>query len=315
MSLTRLAPQRGRTLIELLVAIALGLLILLGVGGLYLSSNQTTRAATSLAGAENVGQVALAMIGNSIRRSGYSEIIGTELSGLSVNVLYQGPTLRACSGARFVGDNPDNACGTSVEGAPDSLAIWFQANNALASEQGVTDDCVGSAASTVTVTDPNFSPRVASIPVVSNNFFVEGNNLRCAGATTQPLLSGVEDMKVYFGFDDFAFNNPAMLDVAPAARSVRDAAAINSKGSAPGSSFSAWDYVVSITVCVLVRTEEQGVSTQSGTITYQQCPQNADQAAGHEAIATETAADGRIRRAYTQTFAVRSRSRPSPLAG
>ena len=309
------ARQRGRTLIELLVAIALGLLILLGVGTLFLASNQSTRSATNVATTENVGQVALTLIGNSIRRSGYSEIIGTEYSGLSTNMLYQGPTLRACRGARFVGDDPNNACGTAVAGAPDSIGIWFQADNALASSQGANDDCVGTTPGNTPVTNANYLPRVANIQVVQNSFHVDSNNLRCrGGADTQPLLTGVEDMKVYFGFEDFAYANPALLETIPAARSVRDASYIN--GLAPPSPlFSPWDYVVSATVCVLVRTEEQGVSAQGANVQYQPCPQNAAQAAGTEAIAAVTATDGRVRRAYTQTFSVRARTKPSPLEG
>lgn len=306
------AAETGRTLIELLVAIALGLLILLGVGTLYLSSNQSTRVATNVASAESVGQVALSLIGTSIRRSGYSEVIGTEYSGLSNNVLYQGPTLRACTGARFGSDNPNNACGASVAGAPDSIAIWYQADNALASSQGATDDCVGTQPVLQNVTNANYVPRVAQIRVVQNNFFVAGNNLRCAGgADEQPLLTGVEDLKVFFGFDDFGYANPAVLDVIPAARSVRTATFINAL-AAPSPLFSPWDYVVSVTACVLVRTEEVGTSSQGAAVTYTPCPQTADQAAGLVAIPQVTENDGRVRRAYTQTFAVRMRGKPSP---
>jgi type IV pilus assembly protein PilW len=307
--------QQGRTLIELMVAIALGLLILLGVGTLYLSSNQTTRSATNVATAENVGQVALTLIGNSIRRSGYSEIIGTEYSGLAVNMLYQGPTLRACRNARFVGDDPNAGCGPTAANAPDSIGIWFQADNALAATQGATDDCVGTAPGNTAVTNANYLPRVANIRVVQNSFHIDNNNLRCrGGADVQPLLTGVEDLKVYFGFDDFGYANPALIDTIPIARSVRDADFINGL-TAPSPLFSPWDYVVSITVCVLVRTEEVGVSAQGATVTYPQCPQNAAQAAGTQAIATATATDGRVRRAYTQTFSIRSRTKPSPLEG
>ena len=306
------APQAGRTLIELLVAIALGLLILLGVGTLYLASNQSTRVATNVASAESVGQVALTLIGNSIRRAGFSEIIGTEYSGLSNNVLYQGPTLRACTGARFGSDNPNNACAATVAGAPDAIAIWYQADNALASSQGATDDCVGTQPALQAVANGHYVPRIAQIRVVQNNYFVVGNNLRCAGgADEQPLLTGVEDLKVFFGFDDFGYTNPAVLDVIPAARSIRTATYINGL-AAPSPLFSPWDFVISVTACVLVRTEEAGVSAQGAAVTYTPCPQTADQAAGLAPIPTVTVNDGRVRRAYSQTFAIRARGKPSP---
>ena len=307
--------QRGRTLIELLVSIALGLLILLGVGGLYVASNQSTRSATNVASAENVAQVALMLIGHSIRRSAYSEIIGTEDTGFSNNVLYAGPTLRACRGARFVGDDPNAGCDAAAAGAPDSLALWFQADSALAAAQGGTDDCVGTAPAMVAVTNANYVGRVATIPVVQNNFHVVGADLRCrGGADTQPLLSGVEDLKVYFGFDDVAFANPGDPGVIPAARSVRDADFINGLPR-PTADTTGWDYVVSVTVCVLVRTDEPGVTATGSTAGTPLCPQDAAQAAGTAPVATLLATDGRIRRALTQTFAIRARAKASPLGG
>lgn len=302
----------GRTLIELLVAIALGLLILLGVGTLYLSSNQSTRVATNVASAESVGQVALTLIGNSIRRSAYSEIVGTEDYGLSNNVLYRGPTMRGCTGARFGGDNPNNACNPTVAGTPDSIGIWYQADNALSASQAPTDDCVGTQPALQNVSNEYYRPRVGQIRVVQNNFFVAGNNLRCAGGLDeQPLLTGVEDMKVYYGFDDDAFANPVEADRVLAARSLRTASFINAL-PAPFALSSPWDWVVSVTVCVLVRTEEAGVSAQGAAVTYTPCPQTADQAAGLAAIPAATANDGRVRRAYSQTFAIRARGRPMP---
>lgn len=316
--------QHGRTLIELLVAIALGLLILLGVGGLYMSSNQSTRAATSVATIDNVGQVALTLIGNSIRRAGYSELIGTEYSGLLSNSLYRGPSLRGCREERFAGDDPSAGCpaATGTAGASDAIAVWFQADNALSASQGVTDDCVGSTPpQTTPVGNANYQPRVANIRLVQNNFYVNNGNLVCAGATnTQPLLTGVESLKVYYGFDDFAFANPAVLDINPAARSIRDADFLNAQ-PAPSADLTAWDFVVSVTVCVLVRTEERGVSTQqAAAVPYQPCPQTAAQAADPSTIPTLTPPTtdpnaGAVRRAFTQTFAVRTRGRPSPLAG
>lgn len=305
----------GRTLIELLVAIALGLLILLGVGSLYLASNQSTRSATNLASADNVGQVALTLIGSSVRRAGYAELIGTEYLGLANNTLYQGPTIRGCSGARFTNsDDPNSACGPTVAGAPDSIALWYQADNALASSQGPTDNCVGNQPALQNVTYANYVPRVAQIRVAQNNFFINGNSLSCNGnGTTQPLLNGIEDLKVWYGFDDFAYQNPGVPDIVPAARSLRTASYISGL-AAPSPLFSPWDYVVSVTVCVLVRTEEVGTSAQGASVTYTQCPQSANQAAGIDALPTQTATDGRARRTFTQTFAVRVRGRPNPLA-
>lgn len=322
---TTMHAQVGRTLIELLVAIALGLLILLGVGGLYMSSQQSTRAATSVASADNTGQVALSLIGYSIRRAGFSELAAAISAGSGggedrrASLAYQGPSMRGCSSAGFGSNNPANACGTASTGAPDSLAIWFQAENALGASQGggATADCAGNV--------PGFTAVGVSVPgsllVAQNLYYVDTTNgtLMCRGGTVNapgtatPILNGVEDFKVFYGFDGASYALPAVPGN-PAPRSVRTAAEMATL-AAPTANLTAWDYVVSVTICILVRTEEASVSSQGTTATYQPCPQTSRQAAGLDAIPAATSTDGRIRRAIVQTFSVRSATRPNPLAG
>jgi type IV pilus assembly protein PilW len=314
--------QRGRTLIELLVAIALGLLILLGVSGLYVASQQSTRATTGVASSENTANVALSLIGASIRRAGYGEIAGAYTSlptggeARLASLLYQGRSLAGCNGARFASDDPNNACGTTGADAPDALGVWYQADSAIASAQAGTDDCVGTTPTAV-ATPPQYQSAAATMRIVQNSFYVVNNELRCRGSagTDQPLLNGVEDLKIFYGFDDTAFAAPE-ADMDPVARTMRTATELNGMPDptpASASALSAWDYVVSVTVCVLVRTEEQGVSATGSTVTYNRCPQNVNQMLGTEAVSTATATDGRVRRAHTQTFAVRCRDRPTPL--
>lgn len=333
-------PQRGRTLIELMVSIALGLLILAGVGGLYLASNQSTRAAVGLASSENVGNVALSLIGASIRRAGYGEIAGSSTSAPSggearlASLLYQGRNLAGCGNARFVSDTPSDdpfaagncqTAGTSTATewatgvwAPDAIGVWFQADNGLASSQQPTLDCIGETPAAVTVPAGYFGRVTGNqVNVVRNSFYVANGSLMCRGnaATSQPLLNGVEDLKVFYAFDDNAFANPG-ADMDPVARSLRRADWINGQADptpASTSTLSAWDYVVSVTVCVLVRTEEQGVSSGGATVTYRGCPQTVAQVLDPASITATTATDGRIRRAHMQTFAVRGRARPQPL--
>jgi type IV pilus assembly protein PilW len=313
MKSTTVHLQDGRTLIELLVAIALGLLILLGVGTLYLGASQSTRSMSGLASAEESGTVALRLIGNSIRRAGYAEIIGTEVGSIRGNLLYSGPLVRACTGVAF--DDiaaGDFDCGTATA-APDMLAVWYQSDNVLASPQGATEDCLGNVVPLVSVADPEYAARVTDMRVVRNIYRINGNALQCrgnSGVAWQTLLDGVEDLKVYFGFDDVAFANAVTWTERPAARSIRSAAEIHALAD-PSPVISRWDFVVSVHVCVLVATTDQGVTAQAGQ-TYQRCPQSADQARGTVAIPTATSADGRIRRAYTEVFTVRSRATPTP---
>jgi type IV pilus assembly protein PilW len=306
--------ERGRTLIELLVAIALGILILLGVGSLYLGASQSTRSMTGLASAEESGAVALRLIGNAIKRAGYAEIIGTGDNNFRENLLYSGPLVRACKGVAF--DNiatDDYDCGAATA-APDMLAVWFQADTALARPQAETQGCLGNDVITpLPVANGDYRARVPEIFVVRNIYRINGNRLQCRGTDDpnfETLLDGVEDLKVYFGFDDLAFANPAIGTERPTARSIRSADEIHALTD-PAPTLSRWDYVVSVHVCVLVATGEAGVTAAAGQ-TYELCPQTADQARGLAAIPTAISADGRIRRAYTEVFTVRSRAAQTP---
>jgi type IV pilus assembly protein PilW len=305
--------QHGRTLIELLVAIALSLLILLGVGTLYLGANQSARISGNVASVEETGQILLSLLGSAIRRAGYSEIVGTD-PGVRLNLLYDGPTVRGCVNQHFEDPNAgDFDCVAVAGGTGDALAIWYQADSVLAAAQGASLDCLGNAAPMWAITNPSYAGRVpgGQLPLVRNVYFARNGSLFCLGngnPNPQPLADNVLDFKVYFGFDDDGYANAANTGERPSARSIRTANEINAL--APANLISPWDFVVSVHVCVLIRTPEAGTTAGAGA-TFRGCPQNAAEAAG-EAPAQALPADGAIRRAYTQVFTVRSRAAPTP---
>ena len=319
--------ERGRTLIELLVAIGLGLLILLGVGTLFMGSNQSSRASVSVASAEETGQVILSSIGAAVRRAGYAEIVGVSEKPSRSDLLYSGPHVQGCVGANFVLDGAGDpvldgngffTCGATVAGAPDSLAVVFQADSVISSPQGPTADCLGQAALLVAIADPNYRARVVGgqLPLVRNIYALNGTDLTCRGngnaGVPATLIGEVEDFKVYFGFDDDARATPLANTGRPVARTLRDATYIRGLNAA-GPNFPPWDFVITVHVCVLIRSVETGVTAQTGTPQHMPCPQTAAEAAGTTAIAAvNSPADGRVRRAYSQVFTVRSRAAPAP---
>jgi type IV pilus assembly protein PilW len=321
--------ERGRTLIELLVALALGLLILLGVGTLYLGANQSTRALSNIATSEESGNVVMAIVGNSLRRAGYSEIVGTSLMELNDNVLYGGPILRGCNGKEassdFLGCSTTNA-------ASDTLVVWFQAEQAVAPgrRDDAVDDCLGQRAPSAEVTNADFAARVAAdgadvskggraagrVRLVRNVFRVADNGLTClgnGGNAGQVLVPNVEEFRVFFGQDDVAFGSPGQSSRRPQARKIVDAATLNA-ATPLSNGMTAWDYVVSVHVCAVMRTQDAGVTAQS-SFEYSRCPRTAAEAADPAATSLrETSTDGIARRSYSQVFAVRSRAAASPAS-
>ena len=67
--------QQGRTLIELIIAMTIGLVIVIGVSSLYISSSGISRTANQVSTTEQAGQLAMLLIGESLKLSAYGEIL------------------------------------------------------------------------------------------------------------------------------------------------------------------------------------------------------------------------------------------------
>ncbi|MFN7573130.1 MAG: PilW family protein [Betaproteobacteria bacterium] len=310
--------QRGRTIVELMVVVALGLVILLGVGTLYLTADRSAQEAERGAVIEDSGRVALRIIGDAARRSRYSEIVST--NSLPSNAVLYGSggavLLRGCTGQRFSTDEPPEC--TAVAGAVgDALLVGYQANNVLASTQGpAARDCLGNTAPNLATTEAISSLGFPTVPVARNIFYLAGNNLMCLGngnATPQAIVGDVTDFRVFFGYDDRVKTalpgvGAASLATPPQATSLRTAAYIDAQsgvGDVP-----AWNWVVSAVVCLELRGPPNSATAGEQ---YQPCPRENSTTRLVEETDPIAVPDTRLRRTYTQTFAIRS-LRASTLA-
>lgn len=116
----------GFTLVELLIAMLLGLVVILGVGSMFISSQQVYRTSKALADAQDSARVAFEMLSRDIRHAG---LTGCGNQGRVANVLAAGPNNggsawwaggNAIRG--YAGNDPDVAAGTAkgarVAGTP-----------------------------------------------------------------------------------------------------------------------------------------------------------------------------------------------------
>ena len=142
-----LRSQGGRTLIELLISIAIGLVIVAGVASLYLSSSQVSRVANQVGAVEDSGQLAMFVLGDAIRMAGFGEIVGSSATSPLGQTQFAGPQLRACANGTFTNpwaNPPDLTCVPSgLPAGPDQLWVSFQSDNVKASAQGALGDCLG----------------------------------------------------------------------------------------------------------------------------------------------------------------------------
>ncbi|CAN5417654.1 hypothetical protein BH09PSE6_BH09PSE6_19050 [soil metagenome] len=353
--MTTIHHSRGRTLIELLISMTIGLIITAFVAGIFLTSTQTSRVVNQLGSIEDSGRTVMALIGNNIKQAGYAEIFGSDLAlgSADTSILYHSQTLfgvnknlggcistAPTTNARFesTGGYPagkvDAACigaaadtvsaGNPVTGN-DALMVRFQGNTALAAEQGQLFDCLH--AEVPLELDSNSG---LLRPVVQNTYYVDNGNLMCRGNgngqtaletrnaaawnAPQALINNVEQFKVYYGFDDVRYAdtyvNKAVLHQ-PTVRSMRDAGYLNGLSALTAEGLSPWDYVVSVYVCFVVRSDRgEGGLTAETAGSYLPCPANS--AAAAAPLVAQSTTDGVLRRTYTQVFNVRARSSSDP---
>jgi type II secretory pathway pseudopilin PulG len=307
--------QEGRTLIELLIAMALSLVIVAAVGSLYYFTSQSARVSQNSSSAEERGRVAIFLLADPVSMAGYGPITSADLSTRYGLTPMAGPHLRACSNGRFADvANLDFTCVASADPG-DALFVAFQAESTgVSAPQGSAPlgDCAGGVAP--------FVPAAGGVPTVRNAYSIAtmqsgALEFGCLGNGTPawtPLVRGVEDFKVYFAFDTEGYNlagvRPKTLTPKPSA--FMTAAQLNAlpvvQNSDPSSSASdAWNHVIAVLVCVQVITAEVG-TTVGGVYTFQPCPQNEVEAA--TGAAALTVSDGLSRRTITQFISLRSRT-------
>lgn len=321
------ARQSGRTIVELMIAITIALGVVAGMAGAYVGASRTAKVAGQMAGIADSGQLAMMLIGDAIRQSGYGEIVGSDLvlgSGdvgayRSQTMFADGPNIAGCTGAPFDDDTAAApGCAAAANADFDALMVRFQGDAMIPPAQGPITDCLGTLAPAAPLPAGHVgAARAANRPIVQNAYFGANGALWCRGngrgaigdafADAQQLLGNVEQFKVFYGFDDVRHATPGTA-AAPTVRSLRDAAFLN---ALPADTMP-WDYVVSVHVCMRVRSGEADGTALAvrASNTFVRCPLTAAEAAGP--LPTEVATDRALRRTYTQVFTVRARSTANP---
>ena len=331
-SVSSRAFQAGRTLIELLIAMAIGLVIVIGVSSLYLSSSGISRTANQISTAEQAGQLALLLIGDSMKRAAYGEIIGSDYAAQG-QTLMDGVHLAGCTGTTFTDPfpayvlppaaqtPPDLSC--TVASGGDTVYVRYQAAPVIAqmlpaAVAGISmRDCGASLLNQDQVLSPVQLRAGAGLvrPMVTNVFRRDpvNNTLDRAGygnaGTFLTLLQNVVEFRVFYRFDDAAYTpgSSGVTNAIPFGGSIRDATAINALAGA----IDPWNYVVAAMVCLTIQTDEVSSGPSVTNFAAPRCPVNALEAETGLGLVTTTT-DGRIRRTFSQVFTLRNRATPSP---
>lgn len=257
--------QHGRTLIEVMVAITIGLMLSVGILSVYGANRHTYRTSADLQRMQAAGQLALDRLAFQVRMAGYGRLIDA-FTTVAAPSTFSGNPVYVCAGpyvdATVAGETPP-CVGTP---GPHTLQIRYLVDDAAVTGAGDNRDCLG-----FTV------PEVGGRRMVQNRFYIENNTLMCVGngLTPAPLIPNVEDLVVMLRVGD------------PFTRAEQ---VVSPEG------FSAWDRVIGVELCVLVRSDDTGLVDAAG-----------NQQAGRDCRNAPLTADGRLRRTFTQVVTLRNR--------
>lgn len=157
------SKESGLTMVELMVAMAIGLFLVAVIATLFVGAKQTYRSQDNLSRLQENGRFAMELLGRNIRDAGY-----TNISFAPPASLYAPPSATSFSGTAITG----------TDGAPDSITVSYDA----------ATDCLNAAA-----------PGGRAVNAFSIN---ASKQLICLGngsATSQVLLDDVEDMQILYG--------------------------------------------------------------------------------------------------------------------
>ena len=170
--------QTGLSLIELMIAMVLGLLVIAGVGEVFLSGRAAQNLQQRIGAVQENGRFALLFLQRDIRMAGFPKVgvppIDAFNKAAQPAVTCPSPLTTAaitCDGGGTVSDE---------------IAVSYQG----------TADCLGQA--------------VAG-GVVVNTFYIDTRRLMCRGngnAQGQPLVDGIENMQILYGEDFDAPDTP-----------------------------------------------------------------------------------------------------------
>jgi type IV pilus assembly protein PilW len=298
--------MRGRTLLELMIAMTIGIVILGAMIAVYVTTGTSSRQATAVSQMNEDAAIAFSFINSQLRMAGFSiprkgvplgsaMVDGVLVSHPDRNLI--GAGLRACDHGFTNSTVAFNAlaCGTgSTSGA--AFAVRFEGADPAGTDEfrfllPPNIDCLGQTVRSARFTMGSLN---VSYPLVESRFSAAisessgTSDLSCAGNgnafVNQPMVQNVADMRLRFGIAADGASSRVV-------QYLNTAAEVDALG---GTDDQNWSRVVTVRLCLVMRSASASPA-DVGT-NYINCDGT-----------TATATDGFIRRSYVQTAAVRNR--------
>jgi len=304
--------QRGVTLVELMVSITIGLILVLFISSLYLSSRQSYRINDDSSRLQEEGRAALYLLGNNLVQAG-SGVLTMSTTGVLPKTNFETlmqtePALypfRACSTGFTNPAGQDFSC--AVVGTP-AFEVSYMVDAAYNANTGAGADCNGQSVSFKANPATQFligdTNRYAT-----NRFYLNNGTLFCAGngsATPQPILDGVVAMQVSYGV-----NQLTVLGTPDDTRGFRSADTVmTTEAEVAGMPVGAniqekWRNVVRVEICLELQSQNQ---VRTGPQTYVNCN---GQVVNIPYILGDATNDKRLHTVVTGVYTLRNNASPA----
>lgn len=277
-----LSRQAGRSLIELMVALAIGLVIMGSVLLISVSSVGTGDKQNAVARLNEDAAIIGNILNAHLRVAGYSAIRSPIQPAINSapppSSNYVGPPVRGCENGI---NNPTEddwnlvTCRAGVNTLPDGFAVMYEAtpDNTMPTAGNTPTDCLGNALPLVAsarVGEPQYTLAV-------NRFYVDDNvqtgnrALYCDGnggaGLPQPLVDNVEDMQITYGVAAVPTAADVNVPQTPFFEPVQflradqvDALPPFPAGAPP---IDNWQRVVSMRICLLMRSDDNALDVRN----------------------------------------------------
>lgn len=307
--------QNGRSIVELMIAVTIGMVILISVSSLFYANKKTFRATDDKSRLDEEGRLALSLLSFHIRMAGYGTLLSSvekseddtvapvkvqpavytsfaDSKGASTDAI------RGCSGG-FTDTSAALAslvCNSTTTD-PDAFLVRYVVDQYSdnTTSANVPTDCLGAAVLPTTIPADNAKKKggVQTEYIVENRFYIKTTNgtpeLYCQGnggltSSTdtlkpgQPIAENVEKMKLSYGV---SYNGTQTIDRYLTADQLTSAD---------------WQKVIAVQVCLVVRSASDNLATAKQT--YMDCDGNT----------SVTATDKRLRSVFKTTVTIRSRA-------
>ncbi|HFC93249.1 MAG TPA: hypothetical protein ENJ51_10620 [Leucothrix mucor] len=251
--------SKGLTLVEMMIAISLGMIIILGLTGVYLSSQESSRTRNSIGNMEANARIALSSLRQIIEHAGYPSIYNVPLEKpfhtledgvIDTNIKCRGGTEKLVKLIQPGSiNNKYSIDDTSSNGGKDRIVIKYMADNSDDDEAKITRDCLGSDVLPECSADPDNGMYDSMKAIVYSAIYITTptgrSALQCAGSRStipQPLAEDISAIQFLYGV-----NNGV-------ATSYKTATAVEAAKE--------WESVISVQVAILVRSSGNVLKTK-----------------------------------------------------